>query len=161
MNQFSKEPEVKWSSFMPALAEALARSSGDVVEFGIGHFSTPFLSAYCNATNRKLFSIETNEEWFNEFKHLGSNGHHLFCGDAILLAGKIKTLETGLVFIDSSPGGEHRAALVKEFLPCSQYIVVHDYHRENEEAIAPLIKGRKFNVYKDYDPPTLIVKGDL
>jgi hypothetical protein len=84
-----------------------------------------------------------------QFEHMG----HSFGCDWGLLIGDSPF---GLVFIDNSPGGAARADPFKAFLPQSEFIVVHDYHRENEEAIKPLLKGVNYRVFSDYNPPTLL-----
>ena len=62
----------------------------------------------------------------------------------------------GVVFIDNSPGGDARLAPFLAFIGRSDYLVVHDYHRENEEAISQHLVGVNFRVFRDYDPPTLL-----
>jgi hypothetical protein len=141
--------EVAWTSWMPALGFALAASTRAVVEVGIGHFSTPFLHEYCAAQGRWLYSIENHAGWRASFAAKYETGRHLFVEPS-------EESTFGVAFIDSSPGGEERAYWFKRFKDSAQFLVVHDYHRENEAAIAPLLVGMNYRVFDKYQPPTLL-----
>lgn len=139
---------------MPALGYALSASDGPVLEIGIGHFSTPFLHEYCRGSNRNLISVEDNKLWMDGFVNLKSPFHGFRVDYESLSEG----IEWGVVFIDNSPGGEARAKPFDIFLSQSQFVVVHDFHKENSDAINPLIDKYKpnFRLFNDYDPPTLL-----
>lgn len=143
---------------MPALGYALGASKGPVVELGMGHFSTPFLHEYCKATNRELISVEENAIWGDLFRSLGVGSHRVEISRYSEVLGHLRGSQPiGVVFIDSSPGGKARADLFAQAIGMSEFVVVHDYHRENEEAIKPhLDKALNYRVYADYDPPTLL-----
>lgn len=150
--------EVAWSSWLPAVGFALARSAGPVLELGVGHFSTPFLHEYCRGASRELWSVESDDNWRTHFDALYSSHWHRFgypTHDSIPKE-YTKTMQWGLVFIDSSPGGRDRANLFGGHIRISDFVVVHDYHRENEDAIRPLLSGVSHRVFSDYDPPTLL-----
>lgn len=152
--------EAQWCSFMPALMRAMVSSSGPVLEIGIGHFSTPVLHEVCLAQNRMLISVEDNLEWHENFaaKYVCSN-HMLYFADYDQILPTFAEMRSkfGVVFIDESPGGSRRRKSFELFMPVSQYVVVHDYHRENSEAIQPLLTPDiQWKVYSDYDPPTLL-----
>ncbi len=134
----------------------MARSTGPVLEIGIGHFSTPFLHEYCLGAGRRLLSFEDNDEWMGEFKDFDSATHELVVGSYDESTKKFDKIDVGLTFIDNSPGGAARAKPFKRFLPISDFVVVHDYHRENEEAIKPLLEGVNYRIFSDYNPPTLL-----
>lgn len=128
-----------------------------MLELGIGHFSTPHLHVLCGATGRNLWSVEDNREWFDPFAAKYESPEHRFISlpypEAIAEA---STRSWSVVFIDHSPGGENRAFAFKTFANISRFMVVHDYHLENEEAIKPLLEGMKYHVTRTYQPPTLI-----
>lgn len=148
--------EVAWTSWLPALGFALGRSTGPVLEVGIGHFSTPFLHEYCTADGRLLVSVEAHEGWRVSFhKEYASPSHEFHYS----VPTDIKPW--GVAFIDSSPGGAARAELFFRLAPISSYVVVHDYHRENKEAIEPLLNGMNFRVFDAYEPPTLLASKTL
>ncbi len=156
MNTYRDEPEVKWSSFMPALGYALGASTGPILEVGIGNYSTPFLREYALASRRQLVSIETNKEWADLFKHkvkdLISTQHVTDYCEFI----KNTPTKWGVAFIDNSPGGAGRAGPFKLLIDNSQFIVVHDFHNENAQAIMPLMDDMEYVVYSEYNPPTLL-----
>lgn len=155
----SNKNEVAWTSWLPALGFALARSGGPVLEIGIGHFSTPFLHEYCKGAERMLISVEDNAEWAAQFKRL--NHKDRFVHEGRWDDGVIPNIHWGCVFIDNSPGGEARLRPFLAFLGNSDYIVVHDYHRENEEAIKPFLGGINHRIFSDYEPPTLLASKRL
>jgi len=155
--------EVAWTSWLPALGFALARSTGPVLELGSGHFSTSFLWNYCKGANRYFSSFEENDKWLKQFKHLDCKEGRIVGVTDYTLAVKTTVdhflrnqLRIGVAFIDNSPGGAARSEPFKLLLPCCDFIVVHDYHRENEEAIKPLLDGVNCRVFSDYEPPTLL-----
>lgn len=157
--------EVAWTSWLPALGYALAASTGPVLEIGVGHFSTPFLHEYCKGANRGLWSCESDEVWRKHFdkkygwdeSHAADKAFHRFGYPFRGLSCETKGLNRfGVVFIDNSPGGQARLEPFIGFLDKSEFIVVHDYHRENEEAIKPFLEGVNYKIFNDYDPPTLL-----
>lgn len=155
--------EVAWTSWMPALGYALGASTGPVLEIGSGHFSTPFLWNYCKGAKRLFESAENNLDWHAQFKHLDCKegrirdvtDYNAFL--KVVTAGfAYNGAEIGVAFIDNSPGGEARSIPFKLLLPVCEFVVVHDYHRENEEAIKPSLEGVNYKIFNDYEPPTLL-----
>lgn len=153
----TEEEQLKWGSHQPALAACLGATVGPVLEIGVGHFSTPFLSAYCRNADRRLVSIERDGEWYGLFKGYTARNHNVVnvttYEDYVASA---MQHEWAVCFIDNSPGGPARSGLFSLALPRCQYVVVHDYHADNEEHIAPLLNGVNHYVYNRYEPPTLI-----
>ncbi len=147
-----------WGSHMPALLTALGHTSGAVLEVGIGHFSTPALHYLCAAMSRKLVSVEQAKEWHDEFASKFSTPMHSFRhGEYLDVLARMARWPWSVVFIDHSPGGKARSDVFEMFIEESEFLVVHDYHLENEEAISPLLKkGIYHKVFKDYEPPTLL-----
>lgn len=155
--------EALWGSHLPVLMAGLATSVGPVVEFGVGHFSTPCLHAVCMSVGRKLFSVEQNPEWFKMFADAFSTEDHRFLqGDYLKLIDDLPP-KIGLAFIDHSPGGQSRADVFDKMIIRADYVVVHDYHYENQEFIEPLLGGLQTYISRRYQPPTLIasLKFDL
>lgn len=146
-----------WSSHLSALLVAIAASKGPVLELGVGHFSTPELHALCGALNRHLVSVEDNIEWSESFSKKYSRPEHQFFHIPYDEAyANFGPLPWGVTFIDHSPGGANRAKAFWVFRELSDFVVVHDYHLENSEAIAPFLKGMNYHVTTTYQPPTLI-----
>lgn len=150
---------------MPALLSAIGSTTGDVLEIGVGHFSTPQLHFLCGAMNRKLVSVEQNQEWHDAFAtKYTSPIHSFYQGEYLNVLPSMARLpwwNWSVVFIDHSPGGKSRADVFSLFIELSQYVVVHDYHLENEEAIAPLLVGVQHRVESTYQPPTMIASKKL
>ena len=148
--------EALWGSHLPALMACLTDTDGPVIEFGIGHFSTPVLHAVCETRGRELFSLEQNPEWFHQFEGKFSTLRHQFCLGEYLES--IPKLPEGfsVAFIDHSPGGKSRVDVFSAMIGQSSLVVVHDYHLDNEEAIAPLLTGLQTHVTRMYGPPTLV-----
>ena len=150
-----------WGSHLPALLTAIGSSNGPVLELGVGYFSTPALHAICGALKRRLMSVEQNAEWCERFKYLENPIHRIANHtneEFFKLMGNYEHLcKWGVAFIDHSPGGASRAEAFRILAPISSYVVVHDYHLENEEHIAPLLTGFKtVRVFNTQQPPTLV-----
>lgn len=147
--------QCSWCSFMPALVACVAATKGPVLELGMGHFSTPVLHTLCGTLGRKLMSFEKNYEWRGLFTNFKSEFHEIYDMNSGMLS--VGLLNLGVVFVDDSPGGENRAQHFYGFLPMSDYVIVHDYHRDNEESIGPGLKGVPYkHITKTYEPPTLV-----
>lgn len=150
MNQ---DEQQMWGSHLPAIMACLAVTNGDVLEIGIGNFSTPILHAFCVSSGRDLISIEKSSDWYNKFTYLKHNHHDLFT-DWISNTNDKKRYS--VVFIDDSPGGENRATSFRTYIDQSEFVIVHDFWRENEEAIRPLLVGCLFHICRHQEPPTLV-----
>lgn len=156
------EEQAMWGSHLPALVAAVGASTGPVVELGVGHFSTPALHAMCAALGRVLFSVEQDPARARKFVRMDSRFHKTIVSEyAAFLADDTQPNRWGVAFIDHSPGGASRAEAFRLLIPRASYVVVHDYHLENEDHIAPLLVGLK-SVYvtTHQQPPTLIASRD-
>jgi hypothetical protein len=148
-----------WGSHLAPLMGCLGATSGQVLELGIGHFSTPILHEYCVWSGRKLVSVEDNKEWFDTFKEPYERSLHKFINASYAdIVPELAKEKWGVVFIDNSPGGQRRADDFASLIHSTDFVVVHDYHGENEDAISPLLGPLKANwkKYSKYQPPTLI-----
>lgn len=160
----TEEEQLKWGSHLPPLMACLAATTGPVLELGVGHFSTPVLHAYCAAAKRVLVSVEDNLVWYDAFKKYQSPTHHMMFGNynAFTFPPANGPSRWGVSFIDNSPGGLGRSVPFSNLIGVSDYVVVHDYHHDNEEFIGPLLTPDIFwSVYRDYEPPTLIASRTL
>ncbi len=145
-----------WGSHLPALLGCLADTVGPVLELGIGHFSTPALHAYCVQAGRPLHSVEQDEKWFREFSKYEHKSHAFYLCEYDKALQMFTDHFWSVVLIDNSPGGKRRLDDFKAYLPKSTFVVVHDYHLENAEAIKPLLSPIQHHVTRSYQPPTLI-----
>lgn len=113
-----------WDNHRYLLWHALEATTGDVVEMGMGHGSTPFLREYCKDAGRMLYSYENNFEWFKKFQHLTDELHkvqHVTDWDEV----SISHPSPSVVLIDHAPG-ERRHIDVERFSKTAQIIVIHD-----------------------------------
>ena len=134
----------EWSSHLPMLVKALELTEGDVLEMGVGIFSTPLLHWMCMANKRKLYSYENDERWGNLKTHFETDIHRInFVSnwdDADI------DREWGMVFIDHAPA-ERRHIDVRRFAKLAKLIVIHDSEEKNDKSyhyskIYPLFKYR-------------------
>lgn len=148
-----------WGSHLAPLIACVAVSNGSILEVGVGHFSTPILHALCIGLGRELVSVESDREWHDDFAatYIGT-GHLFINGKYDVVIPDLAKERWGVAFIDNSPGGERRKRDFESLLPVSEFVVVHDYHGENEEAIGPLLAKPSISskVFRTYEPPTLV-----
>lgn len=118
-------PDGGYSSHLQALAWALARTTGDIVEYGGGWYSTPMLHGFCEATGRALYTVES-DQWMADQLVQGWGGRVGRTAEAI-----DAPPAPGLVFIDCGD-----PALRAAYLSVShgaQLVVVHDTEPASEE----------------------------
>lgn len=144
----------QWQSHLPALLACVAVTSGDVLELGVGHFSTPQLHALCGALGRRLHSVEPDQLWRNEFEQKYSSPLHGFSSDWTRLLGE----RLSVAFVDHSPGGENRAKAFRAFLEISDYVVMHDAQTEAEnfQAVKHMLEGLHWYLCVSVFPHTLV-----
>ena len=53
----------RYGTHLPCLIKAMEKTTGDVLEMGMGIFSTPYLHYQCILTNRRLTSYENDKSW--------------------------------------------------------------------------------------------------
>ncbi len=147
-----------WSSHLPALMSCLALTNGPVCEVGMGNFSTPLLHAVCGSQDRHLVSLESDPLWMRRFAHYASAIHDVW---GMYCVNPIPHVRWSVVFLDQHRPAWTRADSFKAFIDNSDYIVCHDYHRENEEEMRELIRGMNYHVTRHQEPPTLVCSKTL
>lgn len=113
-----------WSNHRHLLWDALELTSGDVIELGCGDGSTPFLSRYCKARGRMLYSYEGDLDWYDRMKMYREDHHKVIYvknWDDVS-AGHVLC---GVVLIDHAPG-ERRKVDIQRFAQTASIIVAHD-----------------------------------
>src|SRR5680860_66467 len=65
---------VCYQSHLGPLGLGMGITDGDVLEIGVGAFSTPYLHWNCNGL-RDLLSVDTDIGWINQFKDLVTESH--------------------------------------------------------------------------------------
>jgi len=134
-----------WNSYLPLLYHALENTTGDVIECGVGDGSTLKLDEYCKLAGRKLYSYESDKEWFFKFDRLQSAHHRLeWVGHNWQILHEAHRQPIGLLFTDEAPG-EMRKYNISMFCNLAQVIVAHDAEPSNDggykySLVKPLFK---------------------
>ncbi len=106
---------------LPVLAWCIAQTTGLIVEFGAGDFSTPFLHFFAEL-GRDVVSYEEDPTWLAKYAKLFTGSHHglILPQDSVGLA-----TEADVVLIDGSAESRGPILEMLEAWPV-RYIVVHD-----------------------------------
>ena len=121
----SMKVSLRYGTHLPCLIKAMEKTTGDVLELGMGVFSTPYLHYKCMLSGRKLVSYENFKEWMQFFeKYKYANPLHEInfiekYSDAPIMK------QWDLVLIDQTPDSS-RAEEVKRLANVAKYIVIHD-----------------------------------
>ena len=57
-----------YNTHLPVLEQYILKTTGDIIELGTGQYSTGFILSLIANTNRKVFSLENYEQWYNLVK---------------------------------------------------------------------------------------------
>lgn len=115
-----------WDNHRYLLWPALEATKGLVVEFGMGHGSTPFLNQYCTEKKRELCSYDNTLAWLDKFKHYENDYHHIFLAHDWE---DVDYSQIDVLLIDHAPG-ERRWLDVKKYSDVARIIVIHDSEPE-------------------------------
>jgi hypothetical protein len=118
-----------WESYathQPLLIWALNHSKGDIVELGIGHYSTPIISAVSHRDGRNALSLEDNKEWLKNYSNKETAIHRFsevkYWPDTI---SEIAQKQWGMVFVDQEDHAM-RLEAVRQLKPKCEWLVMHD-----------------------------------
>jgi len=116
---------LNYSTHLPALIKALEKTTGDVLELGMGVFSTPYLHYACMLSNRKLVSYENYKDWAEMFISYGyeNDFHKLHVVDEYSKADIDK--EWGVALIDQTPD-KSRVEEAIRLAKLAKIVVLHD-----------------------------------
>ena len=70
MFRFSVMELTAYSTHLPVLQQYIMKTTGDIIELGTGDYSTGFILSLIGNTNRKLISLENDEQWYNRVKSM-------------------------------------------------------------------------------------------
>lgn len=141
------------------LAAAVARTTGPVLELGMGDHSTPLLHLLC--VNRLLVSADSNARWMSRYDAFRSPTHQLHAVDHWDRWGLIEEHQWSVCFVDCSPTPQ-RVDLLERLKGRAHYIVVHDTDPDVESAQVfafeeALNRFRYRSDYRVFRPFTTIV----
>jgi hypothetical protein len=131
------------------LAAAVARTTGPVLELGMGDHSTPLLHLLCH--DRLLVSADSNARWMSRYEAFRSPTHQLHAVADWDRWNVIEQHEWAVCFVDCSPT-EHRRELIQRLEKRARYIVVHDTDTDVESAAVFAFEGalNRFRFRSDY-----------
>ncbi len=114
-----------YGTHLPCLIKAISKTTGDVLEMGMGLFSTPFLHYACTISQRNLVSYETDKGWAKWFiKYHYANQYHKIIGLDSYDDAEIEK-EWDVALIDNSPDFR-RVIEVRRLANLTKYIIIHD-----------------------------------
>ncbi|MBI2034515.1 MAG: hypothetical protein HYT11_02160 [Candidatus Levybacteria bacterium] len=135
-----------YGTHLPCLIKAMERTSGDVLELGMGLFSTPYLHYQCMLSNRKLISYENFKSYAQFFIDYGypNANHEINIIDDYANAKIDRPWD--VVLIDQTPDTS-RIIEVRRLANLAKYIIIHDSNEKQERIyhyseIYPLFKYR-------------------
>lgn len=138
----------RYGTHLPALIKAMEATTGDVLEMGMGLFSTPYLHYKCMLTGRKLVSYENSRTWAGFFLHYGypNENHEINIVEDYNDAKIDKPWD--VVLIDQTPD-DNRTVATRRLANLAKYIIIHDSNNDKRSRriyhyhdIYPLFKYR-------------------
>lgn len=124
--------DYKYGSNSIPLAVATLLTTGDILELGMGTFSTPLLHNIGVDLNRQVVSIDTDLNWLNKFIFYNNTSTHTIynmAGNEMNQFGLNKNW--GLVLVDHIDQNA-RSLNVLNFSKLSKIVVVHDTEKSSE-----------------------------
>lgn len=150
----------RYGTHLPCLIKAMEKTKGDVLELGMGVFSTPYLHYQCMLSKRKLVSYENFEPWMKFFstKYGYQDEYHelIFVND--YKDAKIDK-PWDVVLIDQTPDISRSETIIR-LADKAKYIIIHDSSPKFDvqygyNKIYPLFKYRT-NWTKDSNNATVL-----
>jgi len=153
-----------YGTHLAPLISAVNKTTGDILEMGIGIFSTPYLHYQSLLSKRYLTSYDTEQGWVDRFATSGICGHQYqgVYHELIYIPNwdeaKIEK-PWDVALVDHSPS-ERRIVDIKRLANFAKYIIIHDSNpRKDAEyhysEIYPLFKYRT-DWDKDPNPATVL-----
>jgi hypothetical protein len=113
-----------YDTHRPVLCEAVLRTSGPILELGMGDGSTRALHAVAMACNRRTFSFDNDSSWFARFMDLRDTWHLLARLDTWDDC-PIESTFWSCALVDHAPA-ERRTTEIKRLAYRAELVVVHD-----------------------------------
>lgn len=117
-----KRTTVLAGSHIPILVKLIGQISDPILELGMGWNSTPLLHWMAKEKEVRVFSYESDPEWFKFFEEYQENMHSVKLVDNFDF--ELQT-RLGLVFIDHRPAYKRKESALR-YKDSADYIVLHD-----------------------------------
>jgi hypothetical protein len=148
---------MRWGSHLPILDKVINHTTGNVLELGMGIYSTPYLFWMCLAKNRTLTSYDNNVKYYSMVGKTNNPQHKSYLiedWDSLEL-----TEQWDVAFIDVDPIPK-RAELAKKLMFNARFVILHDTQERDEKyynysSIYPLFVYRYD--YKKFMPNTSVL----
>lgn len=142
-----------YATHLGALIACVNKTQGDVLELGMGLFSTPYLHYMATVTKRNLLSLENDKGWYKHFHHsdfmqfLYQNEYHNLVLVDNYENSPLIDKEWDVVLVDQTPDLS-RKETVKILANKAKYIIIHDSNEVHEKTyhyseIYPLFKYKR------------------
>lgn len=122
MTPTTMQISIRYGTHLPVLLAAVARTTGSVLELGVGSFSTPVLHWLCRPA-RRLVSCETDPKYYHWAAGYRSNWHEVLCLESWDAAPVDQPWD--VVLVDHSPP-ERRAVEINRLAGQARFIIAHD-----------------------------------
>lgn len=147
----------RYGTHMPALLQAVLKTTGPILELGVGVFSTHTLHWLCALTGRPVTTIENNRHWWAWGMQYESPTHQIIRIKDWSDAPIEKPWDVALV--DHSPDSR-RMVEIRRLAKRARYIICHDanekYWRQyGYEQVFPEFKYR--TLYTAANPNTMVL----
>lgn len=136
-----------YGTHLAPLIRTMSLTKGDVLELGLGVFSTPFLHYQCILSKRNLVSYDNDANWIKWFVDYGylDKYHDIRYVEDWAQADIERPWD--VVLVDHSPS-ERRIVDIRRLANFAKYIVIHDSNEKHERdyhysTIYPLFKYQK------------------
>lgn len=141
-----------YATHLGPLIACMNKTKGDVLEMGMGLFSTPYLHYACTLGERNLLSLDNDWAWVrnyaeSDFAHyLYRNKYHRIEYVEDWNKADIEK-EWDVVLVDQTPDLARKES-VKRLANLAQYIIIHDSNERHEKnyhysEIYPLFQYKK------------------
>lgn len=141
------------------LMAAVLKTTGPVVEFGMGDYSTPLLHELIRyqrglSKMREIHSYESDHNWLENFIDLRSSFHFI---EFVFDWDEIDIPDRSVLFIDHAPA-DRRVIDIHKFRNKAAIIVVHDTEKSKYYGYEPVLSSFKYRFdYERYSKKTTIL----
>ena len=126
-----------YATHLGALIACVNKSEGDILELGVGLFSTPYLHYVATGSKRNLLSLENDKGWLRHFK--GSEFMHFLYENEYHKLELVENYENSslinkqwdVVLVDQTPDLS-RKETVKKLAHLAKYIIIHDANDDSQ-----------------------------